>query len=57
VIAALAMIFLWPLAAASIFYLIYQGFGIHAELLPYIAVLIGIFAIGIVWWWHMVRHG
>ena len=57
VIAALAMIFLWTLAAASIFYLIYRGFGIHAELLPYIAVLTGIFAIGIVWWWHMVRHG
>jgi hypothetical protein len=54
---AVAMIFLWPLAAVAILYLIYRGFGTHPELQAYVAALIGIFAIAIVWWWHMVRHG
>ena len=55
-VVAVAMIFLWPLAAVAI-HLIHRGFGFHPELLAYVAALIGIFAITIVWWWHMVRHG
>ena len=53
---AVASIFLWPLAAVALLYVIYGVFGIHPGLLTYIAAFIGIFAIAIVWWWHMVRH-
>src|SRR5262249_46572281 len=49
------MIYLWPLAAAAILYLIYRGFGVHPELLAYIAAFIGAFAVAIVWWWHMAK--
>ena len=51
-LAAVATIFLWPLPAAAILYVIYRVFGIHLNIA---AALIGIFAIGVVWWWHMVR--
>jgi len=50
-----AIIYLWPLAAIAIIYFVYRAFGIHPELLAYIAALIGVFAIAIVWWWHMRR--
>jgi hypothetical protein len=50
-----ATIFLWPLSAAAILYVIYRAFGIHPGLLN-IAAFIAICAIAIVWWWHMVRH-
>jgi hypothetical protein len=53
---AVATIFLWPLAAVVLLYVIYRVFDIYPELLAYIAALIGIFAIAMVWWWHMVRH-
>jgi hypothetical protein len=53
---ALAMIYLWPLAAIAILYLIYRIFGIYPELLGYIAALIGILAIAIVWWSHLLRY-
>jgi hypothetical protein len=49
---AVATIFLWPLPAAAILYVIYRVFGIHLNIA---AALIGTFAIGVVWWWHMVR--
>ncbi len=55
-VVALAMIYLWPVTAAAILYLIYRGFGIHPELLAYVAALIAILAIAIVWWWHIVRQ-
>jgi len=51
------MIYLWPLAAAAILYFIFEFFDVHQELLTYISIFIGIFAITIIWWWHMVRHG
>ena len=47
---------LWPLAAVVLLYAIYRVLGIHLHLLNYIAALIAICAIAIVWWWHMVRH-
>jgi hypothetical protein len=53
---AVATIFLWPLAAVPLLYLIYKVFGTHPHFLTYIAVLIAICAIAIVWWWHMVRN-
>jgi hypothetical protein len=53
---AVLTIFLWPLLAVPVLYVIYRGFGIHPGLLN-IAVFIGIVAIATVWWWHMVRHG
>ena len=51
-----AMIYVWPVTAAAILYLIYRSFGIQPELLAYVAALVAIFAIAIVWWWHMVRQ-
>jgi hypothetical protein len=53
---AVATIFLCPLAAVSVLYLVYRVFNIHPELLTYIAVFIGILATATVWWWHVVRH-
>jgi hypothetical protein len=53
---AVVMIYLWPLAAVMLLYVIYIVFGVHPHLLSYIAALIAICAIAIVWWWHMVRH-
>jgi len=47
-----ATIFLWPLAAAAFLYVIYRVFGVHPELLIYIAALVGIIAIAMIWWWH-----
>ena len=55
-VVAVAMIYLWPLAAVVLLYAIYRVLGIHLHLLNYIAALIAICAIAIVWWWHMVRH-
>jgi divalent metal cation (Fe/Co/Zn/Cd) transporter len=55
-VVAVAMIYLWPLAAVVLLYAIYRVLGVHPHLLNYIAVLIAICAIAIVWWWHMVRH-
>jgi hypothetical protein len=54
-VVAVAMIYLWPLAAAAILYFIYRDFGVHPELPAYIAALIVISAIAIVWWWHMAQ--
>jgi hypothetical protein len=39
---AVAMIYLWPLAAIAILYLIYRALGIYPKSLVYIAALIGI---------------
>jgi hypothetical protein len=50
------VIYLWPLAAVVLLYAIYRVSGIDPHLLNYIAALIAISAIAIVWWWHMVRH-
>ena len=47
-----ATIFLWPLAAVAFLYVIYRVFGVHPELLIYIAALVGIIAIAMIWWWH-----
>jgi hypothetical protein len=53
---AVATIFLWPLAAAAVLYLIYRVFGVHPELLTYIAALVGIIAIAMIWWWHVTNN-
>ena len=53
---AVATIYLWPLAAVGLLYVVYRVFDIHPELLTYIAALIGIFAVATVWWWHVVGH-
>jgi hypothetical protein len=53
---AVAIIYLWPLAAVVLLYAIYRVLGVHPHLLNYVAALIAICAIAIVWWWHMVRH-
>jgi hypothetical protein len=42
---AVAMIYLWPLAAIAILYLFYRALGTYPKLLVYIAALIGIFTI------------
>jgi hypothetical protein len=54
-VVAVAMIYLWPLAAAALLYAIYRVLGVHLHL-DYIAALIAICAIAIVWWWHVVRR-
>jgi hypothetical protein len=48
---AVATIFLWPLAVAAVLYVIYRVFGVHPELLIYIAAFVGIIAIAMIWWW------
>jgi hypothetical protein len=53
---ALATIFLWPLAAVAVLYLIYRVFGVHPELLTYIAAFAGIIAIAMIWWWHVAKN-
>lgn len=55
-VVAIATIYLWPLAAVALLYVIYRVFDIHPELLAYIGVLVGIIAIAAVWWWHVVRN-
>ena len=52
----LATIFLWPLAAVAVLYVIYRVFGVHPELLIYIAVFVGIMAIVMIWWWHVANN-
>ena len=47
-----ATIFLWPLVAVGVLYVIYRVFGVHPELLIYIAALVGIIAIAMIWWRH-----
>src|SRR6266568_3311786 len=42
---AVATIFLWPLAAVAVLYVIYRVFGVHPKLLTYIAAFVGIIAI------------
>jgi hypothetical protein len=54
-VVAVAMIYLWPLAAVVLLYAIYRVLGVDLHL-NYIAALIAICAIALVWWWHMVRH-
>jgi hypothetical protein len=51
-----ATIFLWPLAAVAALYVIYRVFGVHPELLIYIAALISIIAIAMIWWWHLAKY-
>ena len=53
---AVATIFLWPLAAVGVLYVIYRFFGMDPELLSYIPVFVGIIAIVMIWWWHLGRH-
>ena len=50
---AVATIFLWPLAAVAVLYVIYAVFGVHPQLLTYIAALVSIIAIAMIWWWHV----
>jgi hypothetical protein len=49
-VVAVAMIYLWPVTAAAIVYLVYRGVGNYPELLAYVAALIAILAIAFVWW-------
>jgi hypothetical protein len=53
---AVATIFLWPLAAVGVLYVIYRFFGMDLELLSYIPVFVGIIAIAMIWWWHLGRN-
>jgi hypothetical protein len=55
-LAAVATIFLWPLVAVVVVYVVYRFFGVHPALLSYIVVLVGIIAIAMIWWWHLGRH-
>jgi hypothetical protein len=50
---AVATIFLWPLAAVAVLYVIYRVFGVPPELLIYIAAFVGVIAIAMIWWWHV----
>ena len=51
-----ATIFLWPLVAVAVLYVIYRVFGVHPELLIYIAAFVGIIAIVMIWWWHVANN-
>jgi hypothetical protein len=51
-----ATIFLWPLAAVAVLYVIYRVFGVHPELLIYIAAFVWIIAIVMIWWWHVANN-
>jgi hypothetical protein len=51
-----ATIFLWPLVAVAVLYMIYRVFGVHPELLIYIAASVGIIAIAMIWWWHVANN-
>jgi hypothetical protein len=53
---AVATIFLWPLAAVAVLYVIYRVFGVRPELWTYIAAFIGIIAIAMIWWWHVANN-
>jgi hypothetical protein len=53
---AVATIFLWPIAAAVLLYVLSRAFVIHPQSLTYIALFVGAIAIATVWWWHVVRH-
>jgi hypothetical protein len=53
---AVAMIYLWPLAAVTVLYAVYRVSEIYPHLLNYIAAVVAICAIAIIWWWHMVWH-
>jgi hypothetical protein len=55
-VVAVAIIYLWPLAVVALLYLIYREFGIHPQLLAYIAAFIAILAIAMIWWGHMERN-
>jgi hypothetical protein len=52
---AVATIFLWPLAAVAVLYVIYRVFGDHPELLIYITAFLGIMAIAMIWWRHVAE--
>ena len=54
-VVAVATIFLWPVAAIVILYVIYRVTDIHPSLLTEVAPLVGIIALAAVWWWHVVR--
>ena len=43
-------------AAVAVLYVIYRVFGVHPELLAYIAALVGIVAIAMIWWWHVAKN-
>jgi hypothetical protein len=45
---AVATIFLWPLAAVAVLYVVYRVFGVHPQLLTYIAAFVGIIAIALI---------
>jgi hypothetical protein len=51
-----ATIFLWPLVVVAVLYMIYRVFGVHPELLIYIAAFVGIIAIAMIWWWHVAKN-
>ena len=53
---AVGTIYLWPLAVVAALYVIYRVFGVHPELLTYIAALVGIIAIAMIWWWHVAKN-
>jgi hypothetical protein len=51
---AVATIFLWPVAAIVLLYVISRAFVIHPRSLTYIALFVGVIAIATIWWWHVV---
>ena len=40
-------------AAVAVLYVIYRVFGVHPQLLTYVAAFVGIIAIALIWWWHV----
>jgi hypothetical protein len=54
-VVVVATIYLWPLAALALLYVIFQVLDVHPELLAYIGAVVGFLAIATVWWWHVVR--
>jgi hypothetical protein len=44
------------LAAVAVLYVTYRVFGVHPELLIYIAAFVCIIAIVMIWWWHVANQ-
>jgi drug/metabolite transporter (DMT)-like permease len=55
-VATVAMIFLWPLAAVALLYVIYRFFGVQPGALTYIGLSVIIIAIALIWWRHISRN-
>ena len=43
-------------SSGAVLYVIYRVFGVHPELLIYVAAFVGIIAIAMIWWWHVANN-